>query len=135
MYFSDSKLWLIYLLWAALIGASVLAFLLLVVTAVRRGGLARWVALALAPTTVAMLFITASFWINAASVHRSSCTMDSLSAALASGVNTPDDRACLNRSRLRVGLSGAVEVVLLSGSAFWMFGRRRPRTRHRADNE
>lgn len=120
MYLSDSREWLLDLLWTALLVGSLAMTLLLVVTAIRNCAQARWIAMTLAAVTVGTTLVTAGCWINAVKADGGYCTMDALSTAFASGVGEPGDRTCLDHSRRRVGVSGGLELVVLAGSILWL---------------
>jgi hypothetical protein len=120
MFLPDSRGWLLDLLWTALLVGSLAVTVLLVATAIRTRARVRWIAVTLVAATVGTTLVTASFWIDAARVDGGYCTMDSLSAALASGVDPGGDRTCLDKSRRRVGVSGGVEFVVLAGSILWL---------------
>lgn len=120
MYLSDSKSWLINLLWVLLLVGSLTVILFLAMVTVRERTRSRWIAVMLAAVVVGATMTTAGLWIDAAKVRGLSCTMDALSTSLASGIDTADDRACLDSSRRRVGVSGGVELVVLAGSILWM---------------
>ncbi|WP_017933374.1 hypothetical protein [Nocardioides sp. Iso805N] len=112
----DSSGWIYAAMWIALgLGTSVVA-LWLVVAAFRRRALSRWIAVSLAAAVVGTGLVTANLWINAAKIDGSNCTMDALSTALASGVTTAADKACLDSGRRRVGISGGVQAIVLAGS-------------------
>ena len=120
MYLPDSRGWLLDLLWTALLVGSLAITLLLIATAIRKRAQVRWIAVSLAAVTVGTTLLTASLWIDAAKVDEGYCTMDALSAALASGVDPGGDRACLDKSRRQVGVSGGLELVVLAGSILWI---------------
>ena len=114
MYFDNSRLWLIYLLWSVLLlgGGGVTVWLMFAAVKTRTS---RWWRVLAAAVTLAATLSVGWVWIDAATTRGYSCTMDGLSTAFASGVSTPGDRTCVRKSRLRVGLSSALECVVLAG--------------------
>lgn len=130
MYLDSSRHWLIYVLWGALLvgGGAVTGWLLIAAVRTR---FIRWLRVLAAAVCVIATLSVGWIWINAASARGYSCTMEVLSTALASGVSTPDERACLDKSRLRFGLSASIEFIVLAGGIRLARRRQRPSDDHR----
>lgn len=126
-YFDNSRLWLIYTLWTALLLGGTVVTVRLLLAAIKDAN-HRWSRLTGAAVIVAVTLAVASAWIYAATIGRYSCTMDSLSTALASAADTAADHTCVHKSRLRVGLSSGVELCVVAGG-IWLAGSSRDRRR------
>lgn len=113
MHLDDSRLPLIFGLWAAVI--TVLVFVIVAVTiGMTRKRLSQLTGLALVLGAVVSTTIVGWLWITSSQVNGYSCLMsDSLSSALASAPESAVDRGCMRDGRIRIALGVGVEVALV----------------------
>jgi hypothetical protein len=101
----------------------------LVVSAVRERR-RRWIRVGAAAASVLTVVVVGGLWFSIPRVDGGYCLMESLSEAVASSADTPDERACQSKGRHRLVAGGGLALVIFAAGGLLASPRRDQGDRH-----